>query len=924
MIVPNCLKISYRSALVYCILLAFTLLGSSVAVSSQLIPEWKSTRLGLPVFLDPASNKKSCCGQNKDSATETSNTVEYETHQLTATYIRLSENFTTTLMLNNKGANPLLARPTMYSKSGARLDLAAINVPAASYIDVDMNQILSGAAPEFREGSLRIDYVGAAYQMGAQVRMVNTASGVIWAEQLIYTSHFSSKRLESVWWLPSSNVATRLVVSNTTNAPVTVTLSVDGTTPRQSSPTQVVLNPFETRVLSIMADLVGVPNGAMDNKGGVSITHSGDPGAVLSRVYVAEQGNGYSAAVPFVDPANTLSQKWHGSGLRLKNLDGTVLTPLVIARNTSGQTARIRGKIPYTRPNGEMAAVDIPQTQIAPNSTKAINLQNLIDAANVPASVKHAGIELTYDTPTGTVLTQVQSVSPDRNHVFQVPMFDPQKTPTSAGGYPWKADGDFRTILYIKNETSEPKKFKASMSWDGGGYSLGVKVIKRNQTLAIDFRELRDDQTPDVSGNVIPLNLELGQIAWSSATPGEKALSGRSEQISEEYGLASTYDCRNQCDDVFDDGWIDPVGWLSSVGEISNFGAWQQDVNSYGQVLPPYLAGGVNWSSNATAVSDINQQGLATAMSPGTATIEASWNAFVRNGEVGGEECAYDPIIVIRESPVDVAPTVTINADQTKRDGETANFSVTVNPPTNVTGYQWSFEAPSDAGNSPQVNFANPTAASTTAPAHWFAKPNRACPTTVGGSDGPSYSSEYTIKVRVSFSNRNPITRETSLTVTSPDPGGVVTARLALLGDVERRQDLGGGLWRVVSLGTLRRAFSQQPSIRIDVLPDTQFYHKVSTHEMEHFDDWTKPDGLYSVLYLPNDFFDRVRNFTATSESRLVQLLQQEATLFDADQIALYRNLCNRSEREAYAISDPITPQFLYQGCGRTTFSNCN
>ncbi len=130
------------------------------------------------------------------------------------------------------------------------------------------------------------------------------------------------------------------------------------------------------------------------------------------------------------------------------------------------------------------------------------------------------------------------------------PMFDPEKMPSSAGGFPWKADGDFRTIVYIKNETDEPRKFTAFLTWEGGGYATGITEIKPNQTVAIDFREMRGSLTPDQMGNVIPFDLESGQIAWSASGSEPKTLSARSEQISVSEGIASTYSCANCCPNV--------------------------------------------------------------------------------------------------------------------------------------------------------------------------------------------------------------------------------------------------------------------------------------------------------------------------------------------------------------------------------------
>src|SRR5687768_4492030 len=96
-----------------------------------------------PDLVDLGRSKASCCGAKADTAVFSPLSIpEYETYKLTATYYSLRDDLTTTLMLNNKGSEPILAWPTFYSLSGTRLQLAPIMVGAASYLDVDMHQLL--------------------------------------------------------------------------------------------------------------------------------------------------------------------------------------------------------------------------------------------------------------------------------------------------------------------------------------------------------------------------------------------------------------------------------------------------------------------------------------------------------------------------------------------------------------------------------------------------------------------------------------------------------------------------------------------------------------------------------------------------------------------------------------------------------------
>jgi hypothetical protein len=155
--------------------------------------------------------------------------------------------------------------------------------------------------------------------------MVDSDNNLIWAEQFVYTSKFKSSRLENVWWLPFENSKTRVAISNTSGSAVLATITVEGTAPHQSEPMQIGLGPWETRVLDIMSDLIGHPNGNVKERGGISITHTGNAGAVMARMFISKPNKGYSAAESFIDPESTASQKWNGNGVRFRNLNGNDL-----------------------------------------------------------------------------------------------------------------------------------------------------------------------------------------------------------------------------------------------------------------------------------------------------------------------------------------------------------------------------------------------------------------------------------------------------------------------------------------------------------------------------------------------------------------------------------------------------------------------
>lgn len=591
---------------------------------------------------------KSCCGGQALAAGEF--------YTLLGTYYSLKDNQTSVLMFNNKAPQPLTVNAVFFSMSGERLELPALTIAAASYQEFDLRELLANAGKRFREGSVQVRHQGMKLQLGVQVKILKLERGLIFDEQFVQTSKFVSSHLESVWWLPSPQSKTSLIVSNTTDSPVTTTIKADGTAPQQIEPVTIQLNAHQTRVLDILQDLARQPKGAIHKEGGVSISHSGTPGAVLARMFVSEESTGFSTIVNFIDPQATASSKWNGSGYRIGKIAGEDLTPILVARNVGSEPSVVSGRLSYTNDAGEVVFVNVPAVKVAASATKLIDVKDAIKQSNIPANITDTGFEFEYSTPKGTVVMTALSVSRSGNQVFQVPLFDPNKMGSSAGGYPWKATGDYKTILYIKNETDQPQKYTASLLYEGGDYTLGIKDIKPHQLVAIDFRALRDNQTADINGHIIPLNVERGQIGWSSKGKTNRALSGRSHQSSISEGVSSTYDCRNCCPNSIYAGWITPGEVRNEIGDIANFTANQQDMNCYGQRYPPQYADIVYWeSADPSIASTYYYNGQTTSLDVGDTIVQASWTADSWFDD-GSYRCDYIPIQMTEQSYINVQP----------------------------------------------------------------------------------------------------------------------------------------------------------------------------------------------------------------------------------------------------------------------------
>ncbi|HEX8458963.1 MAG TPA: hypothetical protein VF656_16840, partial [Pyrinomonadaceae bacterium] len=556
------------------------------------------TKFGEPLA-SKAFNFTRPASANFDKPVETS-----APHLLAAAYYSLKDNLRAVLMLNNKSPHRLEAQPTIFNSSGARLDVPPLSINGTSFREIDLRE-LTGASEEFAEGSIQIFYHGHDLALGAQIYLTDEARSLVFEEKLAeLAEQFSSARLEGVWWLPSPRAETRLVLSNTTGAPLFVTAKVEGSAPPQSAPAVLTLAPHETRVLDVLRDLAGHGSGRLAEAGGVSLEHSGAGGALLARLLIQEADRGYSAWARFVDPAKAKSTKYQGAGLRLGTSGGERLMPVVVARNTGATEIEISGSIPYTLVDGRAGALAVPALRLAPGEAGTFDLNGALARERIEGRVATAGLEFEHTGEPGDVQMSAQSVSHGHDQVFQVPLWDIAAQRSSTGGYPWKAEGDASTIVYIKNVTGRTQEYTWQLRHAGGTYSLGLRSIAAHQTDAIDIRDLRDRQVGDTQGRTIPPDATSGQVHWSLQGGENLTLIGRAEQVDTVRGLATSYACQNCCPDSFLYGFTAHDTFTGLPGDEFLCEAMQQNQDCYGTVLEPFHVS-ANWTTSNTTVLSI-------------------------------------------------------------------------------------------------------------------------------------------------------------------------------------------------------------------------------------------------------------------------------------------------------------------------------
>jgi hypothetical protein len=832
-----------------------------------------------------------------------------------AGYDAFGSDWQTTLLLNNTTRVPLVVNPAAYSLDGTSATLPPIPLAAREHKRVDFGQLVAPLGTNFARGSLQLQFIGPFMGLGAILSSVNPQQSLV-VEAVLHTrAEFKSTRLEAIWSAPDTNARITVTLVNTTESALSasVVLSAQDGTQIKSQP--VPLASRQTRMLNLR-ELMAWD----DLLGGISINYDLQfPGAVFAQGYVLKPETGFSYNIPFVDPSTLGQSKFTGAGILLGPTDSAMqptrnMSGLLLLRNISVIPITV---MPILQQGDSKTA--LPTLTLQQGQSRQVN----VSADSAPSGNGPIGIEVPFSGSPGQLLAQWFSVDDSGNLVVEAPLRSPAPGERASGNNPFLLTGDYTSVTYIKNTGDKAAAVLMYIQHPGGQYMIGLKPVNPGDTISVDIRKLRDEQVKDENGAVLPLDLSTGQMIWRwhHGAP----IVGRTSVMSPSLGIASNRSCVGGCNCGPASVSYALQSMTLAAGDTSPAILVETQQDCFGNVTFQEIIAnsGFTWttSDHSVAVVD-NATGIVTAIGPGASGLQVSGTPetayyWCSCGFLdGGGECDPDP----NQNPTFSAPaTLTvhdfvISGAQTIKDGQQGTFSVTVTGGT-ATAYQWSFSAPSGAGNSPNVNFTTPASSQTNTDGHWFAKPNVACPSQ---TDLPSYyDAVYTIKAKVTFSDGKDATRSAKLTVNAYwNPAGFVDPSIADVTGGPHIDVDANGTWHVLDKGTLAR---QVPtSATINVISTSQFYTKTVQHEQVHVNQWIAGTGhLWGDLYNPDELFNQFKNLTGTSQSDLFNKLVQAKTTYINGQGALYQQRITQAEREAHVVSDPIPPQYVYQNCGQ-------
>ncbi len=572
-------------------------------------------------------------------------------HTLVAPYYSIREGLKATLMLSNQGPNEMPLRVQVYNMNGVPLDIADTKLGGHEVRALDLGSYVSEGSG-FEEGSVQVEFQGRTLELGGLVILADPARSLIFEQELAEPAkEFASARLEGVWWRPAGSSEVKLALTNTSNSQLSVTVATRGRGRRNSDSQTITLNSRETRVLSVENHKNPDELDIRGKIGGISISHTGAPGALLSCGFVQDPSKGFSNMIVFSDPQKAKTTRLDGAGLRYGMVSGQRLSQIAVVRNVGSLPSVVSGHIPYTLADGAQGSISLPDIHLAPGEVEKIHLPD------IPGEVKVAGLEFNYSTSPGSVIATALGVSQDRNHVFRLPVRDASDQRSSTGHYPWSIDDNSATVVYIKNATDSPKRYTIFVTYEGGYWAAGEKEISGGQTVTYDLRDLRDNQVPNSDGHTIPLAATAGQVHWSVRGQEIRTLIGRAEQTDTSSGTSTTSACGVCCPDSFEFAWLTPGSVSGSIGGVTNFIAYRRDMTCYWGIYDyqwAYPGTGYpwGWSCDNTSIATVNGSGQATAVGVGFTYIRNTYYADVYTPNI--EDCLVNSVLANAAASCDV------------------------------------------------------------------------------------------------------------------------------------------------------------------------------------------------------------------------------------------------------------------------------
>lgn len=608
-------------------------------------------------------------------------------HVVTIPYYSTGGNWDSTLTLNNAAHEPLTASITLYSLRGKSLALPDVLIAANDNAKLLLDEAILATQQqhEFREGSLELRFRNKdGMALGPQVVVTNRKKGLSF--DLEPPMNLKSSRLEGLWWSLDDKTEGRVMLTNTSTEPVSSTLSIEWKGVAIAVP-PIILAAHNTLPVSIGGLLkeAGITTEGID-RGGLSITHDGRPGAIVAQGVIMNKARRFSSNLLFVDPMGQKTSELFGNGLLIGPFidstlapQGTILKPQLFLKNASAHLHDATITVQYMA-SGTPQKRTANLTDILPHEVRVLDLYKMLGKPG-GEPVENASVKILSSGVPGSIIGALSSVDRSKAIVVDVPLTSKPADSPHGGSHPFECNETFSSMAYLTSITDEPTIAMVKVFYEGGEYTPELISIAPGETKVVNIQELRDGQIKDVKGRALPRELERGQIVWIPRKP--KAITGRVVMLDTSTGKAANFSCPTCCSATADHYEFNtaPFVGLSGTSQLMDVGRYDRYCGSPSLDGPYNVTSVVSFSSNNPTKVSCSSTGNVSYLSSGVATIFVEEQLFYSDF-ISAEDCGWFPYDSFGECP---ATTITAKIKQSSTDITNMTTNVIVGQKTSLT-----------------------------------------------------------------------------------------------------------------------------------------------------------------------------------------------------------------------------------------------
>lgn len=526
------------------------------------------------------------------------------------------------LMLNNRGIVVRDIVPTWYIEGESPIVGETIHLPAGRATFYDIRTFLPPHIRLSQVQGLKLAYDGHLREVWAQA-ILRPARNAEPSQSLdapfSMAADFKGSTLETVWPVTTRNARAVVALANTSDAAITVAVASSESLPGKREDVKLPAHSGKLINMSVHAG-PRTAGGAW-----MRLTSSGAPGALRALGFIANNQDRVPRLTRFVDRAAANGRDLFATGLSTVNIRATVSL-----RNIG--EAPLVGTVDLLRLDSADVVLSVATVSLAPGDATVVPFDpsSLAGLDRVTVRVRNTGV-------VGSLVGALHATDVITGLGYELPLRDIGPARASTGGYPWRLDGDYETVVSITNVGTTSATFHARLHYGNTDYKPKPVQLQPGQTATFDIRKLRDQRVRDSGGQTIPASLTSGQFYWSTER-SDGRFSGRAEIVSINEHVSSSFSCWQCCGDSVTGSYAYLDGENNiGIGRINVVSLSQNWEDCNGYYMGNYGASGL-WTYNsgilslATISGDYYFTGISNgSTSPTAAMWEQEWRQESEN-----------------------------------------------------------------------------------------------------------------------------------------------------------------------------------------------------------------------------------------------------------------------------------------------------